>query len=87
MGKSRRNCLSDQIVSRIDIYVMWNTSGANYSHITLIMWTLADQREAIFHIIGVDEPPVRCPKQTPGDALTQIDRMLADGFQVQEGAL
>ncbi len=33
------------------IYVMWNTSRANYSHITWIMWTLTNRREGIFHII------------------------------------
>jgi hypothetical protein len=55
VGKRRRQCLSDQIVSRIDI--------------------------------GVNDPPVRCPEQAPGHPLTQIDRMLANGFQVQKRAL
>ena len=30
---------------------MWNTSEANYSHITSILWTTTDRREGVFHRI------------------------------------
>lgn len=34
----------------------------------------------------MNESPFRRPKQTAGDPPSQIDRLLADGFQVKEAA-
>src|SRR5437868_51744 len=33
------------------VCVTWNTSAANYSQVTRIMWTLAKRSGAIFHIM------------------------------------
>jgi DNA replication protein DnaC len=57
---------------------MWNTSEANYSHITLILWTTTERREGVFHRITTSLPFSDWPTVFPnaGSAIALIDRLV-----------
>lgn len=63
--------------------------GANYNALYPVGESRRDcfSNQVIGRIdIGVDEPPIRRLEQAAGDALAQVDGLLADSFQVQETA-